>query len=64
MASDAGAHEVRQSVFRLVRRLRQERPDAGLSYSQLVALGWLERDGSMTNADLAAAEGVAPQAVN
>lgn len=61
MASDAGAHEVRQSVFRLVRRLRQERPDAGLSYSQLVALGWLERDGSMTNADLAAAEGVAPQ---
>ncbi|TCM51362.1 MarR family winged helix-turn-helix transcriptional regulator [Kribbella sp. VKM Ac-2568] len=61
MASNAGAHEVRQSVFRLVRRLRQERPDAGLSYSQLVALGWLERDGSMTNADLAAAEGVAPQ---
>ncbi|MFC5262452.1 MarR family winged helix-turn-helix transcriptional regulator [Kribbella qitaiheensis] len=61
MASDAGAHEVRQSVFRLVRRLRQERPDAGLSYSQLGALGWLERDGSMTNADLAAAEGVAPQ---
>jgi DNA-binding MarR family transcriptional regulator len=61
MASDVGAHEVRQSVFRLVRRLRQERPDGGLSYSQLVALGWLERDGSMTNADLAAAEGVAPQ---
>ena len=49
------------SLFRLVRRLRQERPEGELSYSQLNALGWLEREGSMTNADLAAAERVTPQ---
>lgn len=61
MAKDAAAREVRLSVFRLVRRLRQERPDAGVSYPQLAALGWLEREGAMTNADLAADEKVAPQ---
>lgn len=59
--SDAAAHEIRTSLFRLVRRLRQERPEGELSYSQLNALGWLEREGPMTNAELAAAERVTPQ---
>jgi DNA-binding MarR family transcriptional regulator len=60
-ASDAAAHEIRTSLFRLVRRLRQERPEGELTYSQLNVLGWLEREGPMTNADLAAAERVTPQ---
>jgi len=60
-ASDAAAHEIRTSLFRLVRRLRQERPEGELSYSQLNALGWLEREGPKTNAELAAAERVTPQ---
>ncbi|MFF0339644.1 MarR family winged helix-turn-helix transcriptional regulator [Kribbella sp. NPDC004875] len=60
-ASDAAAHEIRTSLFRLVRRLRQERPEGEVSYSQLNALGWLEREGPKTNAELAAAERVTPQ---
>jgi DNA-binding MarR family transcriptional regulator len=59
--SDTAAHEIRTSLFRLVRRLRQERPEGELSYSQLNVLGWLEREGPMTNADLAVAERVTPQ---
>ncbi|MEU4190464.1 MarR family winged helix-turn-helix transcriptional regulator [Kribbella sp. NPDC026611] len=59
--ADDAAHEIRTALFRLVRRLRQERPEGELSYSQLNVLGWLEREGSMTNADLAAAERVTPQ---
>lgn len=58
---DAAAHEIRTSLFRLVRRMRQERPEGEVSYSQLNVLGWLEREGPMTNADLAAAERVTPQ---
>jgi DNA-binding MarR family transcriptional regulator len=61
MSSTDAAHEIRTSLFRLVRRLRQERPEGELSYSQLNVLGWLEREGPMTNADLAAAERVTPQ---
>lgn len=60
-ASDVVAHEIRTSLFRLIRRLRQERPEGELSFSQLNVLGWLEREGPMTNADLAAAERVTPQ---
>jgi len=60
-SADAAAHEIRTSRNRLVRRLRQERPEGELSYSQLNVLGWLEREGPMTNADLAAAERVTPQ---
>ena len=59
--SYAAAHAIRTSLFRLFRRLRQERPEGELSYSQLNVLGWLEREGPMTNADLAAAERVTPQ---
>ena len=60
-SADAAAHEIRTSLFRLVRRLRHERPEGELSYSRLAVLGWLEREGPMTNADLAAAERVTPQ---
>lgn len=60
-APEVAAHEIRTSLFRLVRRLRQERPEGELSYSQLNVLGWLEREGPMTNAELAAAERVTPQ---
>jgi DNA-binding MarR family transcriptional regulator len=60
-SADVAAHEIRTSLFRLVRRLRQERPEGELSYSQFNVLGWLEREGAMTNADLAAAERVTPQ---
>ena len=60
-ASEVAAHEIRTSLFRLVRRLRQERPGGELSYSRLNVLGWLEREGPMTNAELAAAERVTPQ---
>lgn len=62
-SSDAAAHEIRASLFRLVRRLRHERPEGELSYSRLAVLGWLEREGPMTNADLAAAERVTPQSM-
>ncbi|MET9275384.1 MarR family transcriptional regulator [Kribbella sp. NPDC003557] len=62
-ASEVAAHEIRTSLFRLVRRLRQERPEGELSYSRLNVLGWLEREGPMTNADLAVAERVTPQAM-
>jgi DNA-binding MarR family transcriptional regulator len=58
---DTAAHEIQTSLFRLVRRLRHERPEGGLSYSQFNVLGWLEREGPMTNADLAARERVTPQ---
>jgi DNA-binding MarR family transcriptional regulator len=61
--AEVAAHEIRTSLFRLVRRLRQERPEGELSYSRLNVLGWLEREGPMTNADLAAAERVTPQAM-
>jgi DNA-binding MarR family transcriptional regulator len=59
--SEVAAHEIQTRLFRLVRRLRQERPQGQVSYSQLSVLGWLERDGAMTNAELAAAERVTPQ---
>jgi DNA-binding MarR family transcriptional regulator len=48
-------------MFRLVRRLRQARPEGQLSMSRLNVLGWLEREGPKTNAELAAAERVTPQ---
>jgi DNA-binding MarR family transcriptional regulator len=59
--AEIGAHELRLSVMRLVRRLRKEHAEDGLTYPKLTVLGWLEREGPMTNADLAAAERVAPQ---
>ena len=55
------AHELRMSSVRLVRRLRRERAVEGLAYPLINALGWIEREGPLTNAELAALERVTPQ---
>jgi len=61
MHSDAAlASELRTSLMRLARRLRQMRADTSLSLSQLAALGTLDRHGPMTPGDLAAHERVRP----
>jgi DNA-binding MarR family transcriptional regulator len=54
------ASELRVALMRLVRRLRAERPDAGLTLSQLAVLGSLERHGPMKLGELAAHERVQP----
>jgi DNA-binding MarR family transcriptional regulator len=61
MPTDAAlASELRTSLMRLVRRLRQMRADTSLSLGQLSALGTLDRHGPMTPGDLAAHERVQP----
>jgi DNA-binding MarR family transcriptional regulator len=57
------AHEVRQSVMRLARRLRQQRPDNGLSQTKLVVLGRLDRAGPTTATALAESERIQPQSI-
>jgi DNA-binding MarR family transcriptional regulator len=54
------ASELRVALMRLVRRLRAERPDEGLTLSQLAVLGSLERHGPMKLGELAAHERVQP----
>ena len=54
------ASELRTSLTRLTRRLRQMRADTSLSLGQLAALGTLDRHGPMTPGDLAAHERVQP----
>lgn len=54
------ASELRISVMRLTRRLRAERPDMGLSLTQISALGSIDRHGPMTPRELADHEGVQP----
>jgi DNA-binding MarR family transcriptional regulator len=54
------ASSLRVSVMRLSRRLRSERPDSGLSLTQLSALGSLGRHGSLTPRELADHEKVQP----
>jgi DNA-binding MarR family transcriptional regulator len=61
MADPNIAHELRLSMMRLVRRLRQDKDDRTPHYGKLSALGWLDREGPMTNAEIAAAERVTPQ---
>lgn len=51
------------SVMRLHRRLRKERPDNGLSLTNLSALGRVEREGPLTASALAEAERIQPQSV-
>ena len=61
MPDDAAlASELRTSLMRLARRLRQMRADTSLSLGQLAALGTLDRHGAMTPGDLAAHERVQP----
>jgi DNA-binding MarR family transcriptional regulator len=52
------------SVMRLHRRLRKERPDNGLSLTNLSALGRLDREGPLTASALADAERIQPQSVS
>jgi DNA-binding MarR family transcriptional regulator len=54
------ASELRTSLTRLRRRLRQMRPETSLSLGQMAALGTLDRHGPMTPGDLAAHERVQP----
>ena len=54
------ASELRMSVMRLARRLRQQRTDSSLSISQLAALATLDRHGPLTPGELAVHERVQP----
>jgi len=54
------AHDVRIAVMRLARRLRSERPESGLTLTQLAALATVERHGPVTPGELAAHERVSP----
>jgi len=51
---------MRVSVMRLSRRLRAERPDAGLTLTQIATLGTLDRHGPLTPRELAEHEKVQP----
>jgi len=51
---------LRISVMRLARRLRAERPETGLTLSQVSALATVERHGPLTLGELAAREKVQP----
>jgi DNA-binding MarR family transcriptional regulator len=59
-ADTALASELRTTVMRLARRLRNQRPDTTLSLGQLAALGSLDRHGPLTPGELAAHERVQP----
>jgi DNA-binding MarR family transcriptional regulator len=59
----AVASEVRMSVMRLARRLRQQRPDHGLSLTRLAVLSRLDREGPATVTALALAERIQPQSM-
>jgi DNA-binding MarR family transcriptional regulator len=54
------ASELRTTVMRLARRLRNQRTDDSLSLSQIAALGTLVRRGPLTPSELAAHERVQP----
>jgi DNA-binding MarR family transcriptional regulator len=54
------ASELRVSLMRITRRLRVERPDQGLTLTQLAVLGTLDRHGALTLGELAAHEKVQP----
>jgi DNA-binding MarR family transcriptional regulator len=58
--SAALAHELRISVMRLSRRLRNQRIDTSVTLSQLSALSTLRRHGAMSPGELAAHERVQP----
>jgi DNA-binding MarR family transcriptional regulator len=57
------AHDVRTGVGRLRRRLRETQDRRGLSPSQTSVLSRLDRHGSASASELAAAERVRPQSV-
>src|SRR5256714_15031655 len=59
-ADTALASELRTTVMRLARRLRNQRADDTLTLSQIAALGTLVRHGPLTPGELAARERVQP----
>jgi DNA-binding MarR family transcriptional regulator len=54
------AADLRTTVMRLARRLRNQRADTSMSLTQIAALGTLERHGPLTPGELAAHERVQP----
>jgi DNA-binding MarR family transcriptional regulator len=54
------ASELRTTVMRLARRLRNQRSDTSLSLTQLATLGTLDRHGPLTPGELAGHERVQP----
>lgn len=54
------ASALRVSVMRLSRRLRAERPDSGLTLTQIATLGTIDRHGPLTPRELADHERVQP----
>jgi DNA-binding MarR family transcriptional regulator len=60
MTTAALAHELRETVGRVIRRLRAE---PGPPFSQLTVLGRLDRGGPAGISDLAAAERMRPQSM-
>jgi DNA-binding MarR family transcriptional regulator len=54
------ASVLRVAVMRLSRRLRTERPDVGLSLTQIATLGTIDRHGSLTPREIADEERVQP----
>jgi DNA-binding MarR family transcriptional regulator len=60
---EATIQEVLQVTLLLMRRLRAETSNDDLTWSQMVVLGQLGRNGAMTTADLARAESVKPQSM-
>ena len=54
------AHELRLSVMRLSRRLRNQRVDTSVTLTHLAALSTLKRHGPMSPGELAAQERVQP----
>ena len=59
-ADTALASDLRTTVMRLARRLRNQRTDTTLTLTQLAALGSLDRHGPLTPGELAAHERVQP----
>jgi DNA-binding MarR family transcriptional regulator len=61
--SDAVAADLTLAIGQLLRKLRSEVNPGELNLSQSSALARLEREGSMTTADLARAESMKPQSM-
>ena len=61
--AEANAADLMQGMGVLLRRVRGEAGQEGLSWSQAAAMGRLDRTGPMTTADLARAEMVKPQSM-
>lgn len=60
---DVSAAELRSVIGKLGRRLRESAPPGELSWSQILVLGHLVRDGAMTITEMATAEGVRTQSM-